>query len=53
MGKVLDLPKLSKELSLKGVGRVRIKKSFPEKIIYKIFETNSSFHVKYPNTGKV
>ena len=30
----------------RGLWRARIKKLFPETIIYKIFETNSSFHVK-------
>ena len=29
-----------------GLGRVRIKKEFPETFIYKIIETNFSFHVK-------
>ena len=29
-----------------GLGRVRIKKEFPETFIYKIFETNFSFYVK-------
>ena len=28
------------------MGRIRIKKSFPDTIIHKIFQTNSSFHVK-------
>ena len=27
-----------------GLGRVKIKKSFPETIAHKIFETSSSFH---------
>ena len=31
---------------------VRIKKGFPETINHKIFEANSSFHVKQRTTGK-
>ena len=34
------------------MGGVRIKKRFPETIINKIFETNSSFHAKWCTTGK-
>ena len=30
----------------RSLGQVKIKNSFPEKISYKIFETNSSFHLK-------
>ena len=30
-----------------------MKKQFPEKIPHKIFDTNSSFHVKKYTTGKV
>ena len=30
-----------------------MKKSFPERMIHKILETNSSFHVKQCTTGKV
>ena len=33
--------------------QVRSKKLFPETIIHEIFETNSSFHMKQRNTGKV
>ena len=36
-----------------GLGKVAIKKQFPEKIIQKIAETKSSFHVKQGTTGKV
>ena len=44
--KGLRVTKIVKETRFEGVwGRVRIKK-FPETIIYKIFETNSSFHLK-------
>ena len=46
MSKALGLPKLSKKLGLKGLGQVKIKKRFPETIIHKIFENNSSFRVK-------
>ena len=35
-----------------SVGCVISKKLFPETIIYKIFEINSSFHVNLRNTGK-
>ena len=49
--KALELPKLSKKLSLKGSGRVRSKIIFPETIIHKAFET--SFHVKWRTTSKV
>ena len=38
---------------LGGMGRVRIKKIFPVTISHKIFDTNSSFHVKYRTRGKV
>ena len=36
-----------------GLGPIRIKKEFLERISYKIFETNSSLHVKLRTTGKV
>ena len=39
----MPLAKLAKKLSLKGLRRVRSKKMFPETIIHKIFETDSSF----------
>ena len=35
-----------------GLGRVRIKKKFPETITLKISGTNSSFHVEYYTTEK-
>ena len=35
------------------MGRVSSKKLFAETTIHKIFETNSSFHVKQHTTGKV
>ena len=45
--KDLGATKIFKETTLEGgIERVRIKKWFPETIIYKIFKTNSSFHVK-------
>ena len=37
---------MSKKLSLKDLGRVRIKKKFPKTIAHKIFGTNSSLRVK-------
>ena len=42
----LELAKFSKKLSLRDPGQVKSKKLFPETIIQKIFETNSSFHAK-------
>ena len=36
-----------------GLGRVRSKKPFAETTIHKIFDRNSSFHVKQLTTGKV
>ena len=45
--KGLRVIKNVKEITFEGVwGRIRIKKKFPETITHKIFETNSSFHVK-------
>ena len=39
--------KIVKEIKFEGVqGELKLKKRFPETIIHKIFETNSSFHVK-------
>ena len=35
------------------MGQVRRRKMFQETIIYKTFETNSSFHVKERTAGKV
>ena len=53
MEKALELPKMSKELSLKGFGgRVRIKRQFPEAIAHKVFEIRSSFRVGYRTAGK-
>ena len=37
---------MSNKLIWKGFGASKNKKQFPETITYKIFETNSSFHVK-------
>ena len=50
--KALELPKLSKKFE--GVlGELESKKGFlerfPESIIHKINQTNSSFHMKYQN----
>ena len=45
--KGLRVTKIVKEIKFEwGLGQVRSKKLFPETIIHKIFETNSSFHVK-------
>ena len=45
--KGLRVTKIVKQIKFEGVwGRVRSKNLFPEPTIYKIFETNSSFHVK-------
>ena len=44
--KLITKIKLSKKISLRGVGRVTSKKMFPETITHKKFETYSSFHVK-------
>ena len=48
-----ELPKLSTNQILMGVGRVRIKKLFPKTVIHKIFEKTPSFHVKQHTTGEV
>ena len=38
---------MSKKLSLKGSGgELESKETFPQTITHKIFETNSSFHLK-------
>ena len=37
---------MSNKLSFQGSAAIKIKKKFPETTIHKIFETNSSFHVK-------
>ena len=44
---------MSKKLSLKESGASKNKKKFPETITHKIFETNSSLHVKCCATGNV
>ena len=44
----LRVTKIVKEIKFEGVwGELKAKKLFPETIIHKIFETNSSFHVNY------
>ena len=54
--KALELPKLSEKFE--GVlGELESKKGFlerfPESIIHKINQTNSSFHMKYQTLGNV
>ena len=44
--KGLRVTKIVKKIRLKRPGVVRIKIKSPETITHKIFETNSSFHVK-------
>ena len=45
--KGLRVTKIVKEVKFEGVwGELESKKMFPETITHKIFETNSSFHVK-------
>ena len=45
--KGLKVTKIVKEIKFLGVwGELKATKMFPETIIHKIFETNSSFHVK-------
>ena len=44
--KTSEIAKTSTKLSLKNSGASSIKKKFPETINFKMFETNSSFHVK-------
>ena len=45
--KGLKIAKIVKEITFEGDwGELELKKRFPETIIHKIFETNSSFHVK-------
>ena len=52
--KTLKLPKLSKSQVLRDVGWSRSKKKMlPDTTMDKIFEANSSFHVKWRTTGKV
>ena len=52
--KDLRVTKIVKEIKFEGIlGELESKNMFPETIIHKIFETNSSFHVEYCTTGKV
>ena len=52
--KGLRVTKIVKEVKFEGVwGELESKKRFTETMIQKIFETNSSFHVKWHTTGKV
>ena len=51
--KALELPKLSKKLSLKGSGASERQKMFSETVIHKIFDINSSFNMKYCTIRKV
>ena len=52
--KDLRVTKNVKENRFEGVwGEVEFKKKLPETMTHKIFETNSSFHVKQCTTGKV
>ena len=45
--KDLKVTKIAKEIKFEGMRiELQAKKFFPETIIYKIFETNPSFHVK-------
>ena len=45
--KSLKVIKIVKEIKYEGVwGELKAKKQFPETIIHKVFETNSSFHVR-------
>ena len=46
MWQALELSQLSARLILRGSGASQAKKLFPQTDIHKIFETNSSFHVK-------
>ena len=48
----LELPKWLNNLSLKGLWLDEMKKTFPDTMSHKIFETNSSFDVKYHTTKK-
>ena len=53
---MLRVTKFVKEIKLEGVwGELQSKKTkqFPETIIHKIFEINSSFPVKQCTTGKL
>ena len=50
----LRVTKIVKEIRFERIwGWVRSKKVFPATILHKIFQTNSSFHVKWCTTGKV
>ena len=54
MSKGLTVNRSTKENRFKGVwDELEAKKLFEDTIIHKIFETNSSFHVKQRITGKV
>ena len=51
--KDLRVTKIIKEIKFKGVwGKLESKEDFQRQSV-KIFETNSSFHVKYRTPGKV
>ena len=55
--KALRYTKTVKEIKVvrsksQSQGKLEVKKMFPKTIIHKIFETNSSFHVKQRNMGK-
>ena len=46
--------KIFKGIKLDGVwGELKAKEMFPVTIIYKIFETNSSFHLRWGTMGIV
>ena len=52
--KGLRVTKNVKEIKFEGVwGELESKRKFPEIVTHKIFEINSSFHVKWRTTGKV
>ena len=52
--KSLRITKIIKQIRFEGVwGKLESRKGFPETIIHKIFETNSSFCGKECTTGKV
>ena len=52
--KNLIVTKVVQKIKFEGDwGRLESKKLFPETVIDKIYETNSTFHVKYHNTGKL
>ena len=45
--------KIGKEIRFEWIWGELDSEKFPETMIYKIFEINSSFYVKYRTTGKV